>query len=560
MAGSERAKNGRSPTLSRRALLAGVAGVAVAIGTARYVVTERSPPVELPSFTDVTSQAGIGFRHRVHPQAHMIQAGAAFLDFNGNGLPDIFLTNANGPNALYRNNGDGTFTDLTVQVGLADPNDIDVGVACADYDNDGNCDLLITRMGGIKLLHNEGDGTFTNVTKSAGLDVSGGHPASAVWADFDGDGHLDLYVTYWIDGSPPNVQGKWQGGIKEAFTSQARSHRLFRNNGDETFDEVTHLLGESPVHGAGLAVGFLDYDDDGRPDLYVVNDFGPFIRPNTLYRNAGPTGDSWRFEEVSRKANVDAAISGMGLAVGDYDGDGWLDMFVTNLGDNILYRNREGEAFEEVAGHAGVGRAAIQGKQSVGWGTAFLDFDNDGLLDLYFAAGSLYPETDSAGGYPPDQPNALFHNRGDGTFRDVSDATGAGHAGCARGLAVSDFDGDGFLDLLVANYDQHPVLLRNTGNDKGWLQVRLVGTRSNRDGIGARLTLTAGGRRQVREIQSGTSFLSQNSLTAHFGLGQARVVDELRIRWPSGAIQTLNDLTPNRTITVKEDMAPTGPS
>ena len=553
MAGSEQAKRARLPTLSRRALLAGVAGLAVGAGVARYVVTERHPPVELPTFIDVTSEAGITFQHRVHRHAHMIQAGAAFIDFNGNSLPDVFLTNANGPNALYRNNGDGTFTDLAAQVGLAGAKDIDIGVACADYDNDGNCDILVTRMGGLKLLRNEGDGTFTNVTKSAGLNVSGGHPASAVWGDFDGDGHLDLYVTYWIDGSPPSMKGNWHGGIKEAFTSQARSHRLFQNNGNGTFNEATHLLGESPVHGAGLAVGFLDYNDDGRPDLYVVNDFGPFIRPNTLYRNAGPVGDSWRFVDISRKANVDAAISGMGLAVGDYDGDGWLDMFVTNLGQNVLYRNREGETFEEMTGQAGVGRAAIQGKQSVGWGTAFLDFDNDGLLDLYFVAGSLYPEADAAGRYPPDQPNALFHNRGGGTFRDVSEATGAGHAGCARGLAVADFDGDGFLDLLVANYDQRPVLLRNSGNDRGWLQVRLVGTRSNRDGIGARLSLTAGGRRQVREIQSGTSFLSQNSLTAHFGLGQAGLIDELKVRWPSGVTQTLTDLAPNRTITVHEE-------
>ena len=553
MAGSEPANRARLPTLSRRALLAGFAGLAAAVGVARYVVTERQPPTELPSFIDVTSDAGITFQHRVHRHAHMIQAGAAFIDFNRNGLHDILLTNANGPNALYRNNGDGTFTDLAETVGIADPKDIDIGVACADYDNDGSCDILITRMGGLKLLHNEGDGKFTDVTESAGMGISGGHPASSVWADFDGDGHLDLYVTYWIDGSPPSMERYRHGGIKDAFTSQARSHRLFRNNGDGSFSEATDLLGDSPVHGAGLAVGFLDYDDDGRPDLYVVNDFGPFIRPNTLYRNAGPTGDSWRFVDISQQASVDAAISGMGLAVGDYDGDGWLDMFVTNLGQNVLYRNRAGETFEEMTGHAGVGRAAIQGKQSVGWGAAFLDFDNDGLLDLYFVAGSLYPEADAAGRYPPDQPNALFHNRGDGTFRDVSEATGAGHAGCARGLAVADFDGDGFLDLLVANYDQRPVLLRNSGNDKSWLQVRLVGTKSNRDGIGAKLSLKAGDLRQVREIQSGTSFLSQNSLTAHFGLGQAGLVDELNIRWPSGTVQMLTSISPNRTITVQEE-------
>ena len=302
MAGSKRTKKAGMPTLSRRALLAGVAGIAVAIGAARYVVTERRPPVELPSFIDVTSQAGITFQHRVHRHAHMIQAGAAFTDFNGNGLPDIFLTNANGPNALYRNNGDGTFTDLAAQVELADPTDIDIGVACADYDNDGNCDILVTRMGGLKLLRNEGEGTFTNVTKLAGLDVSGGHPASAVWADFDGDGHLDLYVTYWIDGSPPSMKGNWHGGIREAFTSKARSHRLFRNNGDGSFSEATHLLGESPVHGGRIG-GWLPRLQRRRPARPLRRQrLRPFHQAQYPVPERRPrTGDSWRFVDISRE-------------------------------------------------------------------------------------------------------------------------------------------------------------------------------------------------------------------------------------------------------------------
>ena len=533
-------------------MLIGAAGLAVASGAARVVASVTHPPAALPTFEQITSQAGIAFRHRRHQSAHAIQAGAAFFDFNGNGRQDLFLTNAHGPNALYRNNGDATFTDIADKSGLAGPHEITIGVACADYDNDGNCDLLATRIGGLNLFHNNGDGTFSDVTQDAGLEVEGHHPASAVWADFDGNGYLDLYVTYWIDGAPPAIRGKSLAELREEFTPLARQHRLFQNNGNGTFRDVTHFLGQSSLHGAGLAAGFLDYDDDGRPDLFVVNDFGQFIKPNVLYRNAGPARGDWSFKDVSDQARVDAAIDGMGLAVGDYDGDSRLDMFVTNMGDNVLYRNHGGEIFEDTTGVAGVGRGEIPGEHSVGWGTAFLDFDNDGLLDIYFVAGRLHPAMNAAGQYLPDQPNALFHNRGDGTFRDVSKQTASDHNGCARGLAVADIDGDGFLDLLVANFDQPPALLRNSGNENRWLEVKLVGVQSNRDGIGARLTLTAGGSRQIREIQSGTSFLSQHSLVAHFGLGRLDRVDELRIRWPSGIVQTLIDLPANRMITVTE--------
>lgn len=541
-----------STPVSRRTLLIGAAGMAATVAGARLAVEVRRPPSGMANFEEVTSEAGINFRHQRHDRAYVIQAGAAFFDFNGNGRQDIFLTNSNGPNALYRNNGDRTFTDIAAEAGVADPDEITIGVACADYDNDGNCDLLITRIGGLKLLHNNGDGTFTDVTDAAGLNVSGDHPTSVVWADFDRDGHLDLYATYWLNEPPPLIPDQSVEGLSDAYTELARRDHLFRNNGDGTFNEVTEYLMQGPVHGAGLAVGFFDYDDDGLPDLYVVNDYGLYVKPNILYRNVGPADGGWAFKDVSEQARVDAAMDGMGLAIGDYDGDSRLDMYATNIGANILYRNLGGEAFEETTIDAGVGRAAIDGRESIGWGTAFLDFDNDGLLDLYFVAGKLYPEANAEGLYPPDLRNALFQNRGDGTFRDVSKRAGADHAGVARGLAVADFDGDGFLDLLVANYDQRPALLRNTGNGNHWLKIRLVGTRSNRDGIGARLVLRAGGREQIREIHSGTSFLSQSSLVAHFGLGQSRTVDQLVIKWPSGVVQDLTNLPVDREITATE--------
>ena len=541
-----------SPLLSRRTLLIGAAAMAGAgaIGAARLSVALRRPDIELPEFADVTTAAGITFRHQAHDRADAVQAGAAFLDFNGNGLPDIFFTNASGPNAMYRNNGNGTFTDVAAEAGLADPDGIAVGVACADYDNDGHCDLLVTTMTGLKLFHNNGDGTFTNETEKARLLVKGGHPASAAWADFDNDGNLDLYVSYWIDQMPPDyytpdAQGRF-------YKAVAREHRLFRNNGNGVFSDATEFLGPDRKHGAGLVVGFLDYNDDGRPDIYVVNDFGQYVRPNILFRNEGPGESGWNFTDVSFPAGVDAGFHGMGLAVGDYDGDGRLDMYVTNWGDNVLYRNLGDGTFDETTNRAWVGRGVVRGEKSVGWGAGFLDFDNDGLLDLYFVAGTIYPEKNSDGRYPPDQPNALFHNPGDRSFRDVSRITGTDHTGCARGFAMADIDGDGFLDLLVTNIDQRPALLRNSGNGNRWLQVKLVGTRSNRDGIGSRLTLTAGGKRQIREIFSGTSFLSQHSLSANFGLGQLDRVDELEIRWPSGVVQTLADLQVNQRITVSE--------
>ena len=546
---------GGSPTLSRRALLVGAAGLAVAVGTARVAVTNRRPEIQLPTFVDVTARAGITFRHRSYGEEDPIQAGAAFFDYDGDGRPDVFLTSAGGPNALYRNNGDGTFSDVTARAGLDDPDGITIGVACADFNNNGHCDLLLTRLTGLQLLRNNGDGTFTDVTYTSLFYDGEGHPSSAAWIDFDGDGHLDLYVAYTVDGGVPEFSQIATPGddLGKAFTTQARSHRLFRNNGNGTFRDVTEYLGEDRVHGAGLGVGALDYDDDGRPDLYIANDFGFYIQPNVLLRNAGPSGDEdWAFEDVSKKARVDAAINGMGLAFGDYDGDGRLDMYTTNIGDNVLYRNQGDGTFEETTNRARVGRGMVWGEDSVGWGTAFLDFDNDGLLDLYFVAGTDDPEVNAAGVYPPDQPNALFHNRGDGTFRDVSKVTGTDHTGIGRGLAIADYDGDGFLDLLVANYGQKPALLRNSGNDSNWLGVRLVGQRSNRDGIGARLTLRTGGQRQIREIVSGTSFLSRHSLGAHFGLGHNHRVDELTIRWPSGIVQKITDPPANQKITVTE--------
>jgi hypothetical protein len=543
-----------APTFSRRSFMVGTLGVVAGVGLARVAMMIRAPTLVVPLFKDMTKAAGIAFRHKALTAADAIQAGVAFFDFDNDGRLDLYLTNADGPNALYRNNGNGTFTELAAKAGLADVDGVSVGVACADYDNDGFCDLIVTRLGGLRLYHNNGNGTFADVTETALPAPTGGHPSSAAWGDFDGDGFLDLYVTYWLDSVPDPVSDLQQSDteLRAEYTSRTRSHRLLKNNGDGTFRDVGDYLGTNREPSPGLAVGFFDYNNDNRPDLYVVNDLGKFVTSNALYRNDGKAPGGWRFSDVSSAAGVDKSMFGMGLAVGDYDGDGRLDMYVTNMGDNVLYHNRGDGTFEETTNRAGVGRGIIRGEDSVGWGTAFLDFDNDGWLDLYFVAGVIYPIKNSRGEYSPDQPNALFKNNGDGTFRDVSKLSATNKTSGARGLAIGDYDGDGFLDLLIANYDQPPSLLKNPGNGNHWLMVRLVGTKSNRCGIGAHVSIAAGGKRQLREICSGTSFLSSHGLDAHFGLGQLNRVDELQIRWPSGIVQTLRDVGVNQVITVTE--------
>ncbi len=539
---------------SRRSFMIGSAGLFAAVGLARISVMIRRPTLIVPTFTDITKKAGIAFQHKALPVADAVQAGVAMFDFDNDGRPDLFFTNADGANALYKNNGNGTFTEMAAKAGLADVDGVSVGVACADYDNDGFCDLLVTRLGGLRLFHNNGNGTFTDVTETAIPAPDGGHPSSAAWGDFDGDGFLDLYIAYWLDSVPEDVNdlSRSDAELRAEYSSRTRAHRLLKNNGDGTFRDVSDYLGKDRPLSPGLAVGFIDYDNDNRPDLYVVNDMGKYVTPNILYHNDGQASGGWHFSDVSTAAGVGKSLFGMGLAVGDYDGDGLLDMYVTNMGDNVLYHNRGDGTFEEMTNRAGVGRGIVRGEDSVGWGTAFLDVDNDGWLDLYFVAGVVYPVKNWRGEYSPDQPNAMFKNNGDGTFRDVSKLSGTDKTGGARGLAIGDIDGDGFLDLAIANYDQSPMLLKNTGNGNNWLMVGLVGTKSNRCGVGARVTLTAGGKKQIREICSGTSFLSSHGLEAHFGLGQLNQVDEIQVRWPSGIVQTVKNVGVNQMMKITE--------
>ena len=529
-----------------------------------------------PYFTDVARVAGVDFDHfRNFFDEIPLGAGVVVFDYDGDGWEDIYaastfdvrdlLEDNEGANALFRNNGDGTFTDVAMEAGVGEPLSKTNGGCAADFDNDGDQDLYVTNWGESKLFQNDGAGRFGDVTTRAGL----GDPdrsfrsMGCAWGDYDRDGWLDFAVVRHLDESDP-----------EAFNLRVYSHAvrpmaLFRNNRDGTFAEVTKLLGDTAgpsgtsgeygnLWGAGFQPGWLDYDNDGDPDLYVVNDFGQEIQPNVMWRNDGPGSDGlWTFTDVSRQSGTDVAMFGMGLAVGDYDLDGHFDLYVTNIEDNVLLRNGgDGTAFTESATDAGVGHGSFRRQQRVSWGTVFFDYDNDGWEDLYVASG--YLDSDPVTNRKI-QPNLLLHNTGTGAFDDVSSVSGTDDTGVGRGVAYADFDQDGCVDLYLANLGlpggdpQFAKMFRNgCGWGNGWLGVKTVGTVSNRDGIGARVTIFADGRRQMREIAAGSSNKSQNTMIAHFGLGTASRVDSIEIRWPSGIVQNLYDVPINERLIVTE--------
>jgi len=528
-------------------------------------------------FSDVGKQAGVDFTHyRDFWDIIPLGAGVIIFDYNNDGNQDIYVSSTqdvanlaaetDGHNALYRNNGDGTFTDIAEQAGVSDLSGKGNGGCAADYENDGDQDLFVANWGSSKLFNNGGDGTFTDVTADAGL----GDPDATyrsmgcAWGDYDRDGFLDLIVVRHIDESNPDAFNK------RIFFFDVRLLALYHNNGDGTFSDMTHLLGatQRPTHekgnygnvwGAGFQPSWVDFDNDGDPDLYVVNDFGEDIQPNVLWRNdgLGPDG-AWRFVDISAQSGADAAMFGMGLAVADYNTDGYLDVFITNMGDNVLLTsNRDGLTFSNTAAEAGVDVGLFRQRQRVSWGTVFFDYDNDGYEDLYIASGFL--DTDSHTNRM-DQPNLLFHNNnGDGTFADVSSISGADDWEIGRGVAYADFNGDGCLDLYLvnlgrsANVGQRAKLFQNSCEwMNAWLIIKTVGTVSNRDGIGARVKVVAGGRTQIREVAAGGSNKSQNMLPVHFGLGNADRVDTVEILWPSGTVQTLTNVAANQRLTITE--------
>lgn len=521
-------------------------------------------------FQDITKQAGIHFQHinGATPEKYMPEtmgSGALFFDYNNDGWVDIFLVNGGSlvdaqlsrraRSALYRNNGDGTFTDVTAQSGIEN-HGYGMGACAADYDNDGWVDLYLTNFGKNTLYHNNGDGTFTDVTEKAGVGLSS-WSTSCAFGDVDNDGFVDLFVTNYVDFGLNN--NKYCGDHIHNIRAYCHPNVynglpnvLYRNNGDGTFADITRKAGLYTTAGKGMGVVFGDYNNDGWIDIYVAND----SVPNFLYRNRG----DGTFEEVGMWAGVAVGSegrpkAGMGTDMGDYANDGLLDIVVTNLDmeTHSLYRNIGQGMFADVTFESGVGEASMP---FVGFGVAFLDYDNDGKLDVVVANGNVL---DNASNFRDHatyaQRKLLFHNEGKGTFKEVGLSSGPGFAleKVGRGLAVGDIDNDGHLDLLITNNGQTADLLHNDGGSRNnALLVRTIGTKSNRDGIGARLKLTVGSTSQMAEVKAGSSYLSQSDMRVHFGLGRASRIDRLELRWPSGTVDVLNNLEVNQILTVLE--------
>jgi hypothetical protein len=485
---------------------------------------------------------------------HLLESGGsgvAIFDYDGDGRPDIYVVNAfeltparervPHRNALYRNLGNWKFEDVSQRAGV-DAAAWGNGVCVGDFDGDGRLDLYVTNYGPNLLFHNNGDGTFTEVAAKAGVQA-GGWSTGCAFFDADGDGDLDLYVARYVSATWEDVvkarrNRVWRGGPKVMVGPTGlpgESDLFFENRGDGTFVEATDAYGlTDAARGYGFGVVATDYDGDGRVDLFVAND----STPNFLYHNLG----NGRFESVGLLSGValngEARVqAGMGADAGDYDGDGWIDFVLTTFAhDNYtLYRGLGGGSFEDASKAAGLAAATFG---PMGWGTAFFDADLDGKPDLFFANGHIYPQVDDFPqlGETYRQKSQFFLNDGH-AFRDVSATAGGGLAlqKSSRGLAVGDLDGDGDLDLVITNMDDVPTLLENrqrTGNH--WVAFRLRSPGRNRFGIGARVTIDAGGRKQLREIRSGGGYLSQNDLVAHFGLGPSAGAVDVEVRMPGG--------------------------
>jgi hypothetical protein len=542
-------------------------------------------------FIDVTKQGGLDkFHHRSGTpwKATILEtmgSGVALLDYDNDGWLDVYLLNGSTvaamkgqepqPRAmLLHNNHDGTFTDVTEKAGIANER-WGFGVAIGDYDNDGWPDIYVANYGKNRLYHNNHDGTFTDVAEKAGVAL-GGWSTSPTWGDYDHDGRLDLFVPGYVkfDLDHPPIAG--QGTIPENFCQfrgievmcgprglPGEPDHLFHNNGDGTFTDVSLKAGVADANKYyGLAAVFVDVDDDGWLDLAVAND----SVPNYLYRNR----HDGTFEDISYASGFALSEDGreqasMGIAVGDYNRDGKVDLFTTTFSDDYktLYRNDGGGSFSDVSYRAGLGTPTIP---FLSWGTAFIDYDNDGLLDLFIANGHVYPQVDQQdwGTTWAERPQ-LFRNLDGSKFKEVPPATGSGLADVvsARGAAFGDLFNDGHIDVVLNNLDSAPVLLRNViENGNHWLTIKLVGgPKSPRDATGAKVFLSAGGVRQRMDIFSGGTYQSSSDPRVHFGVGPAKTIDSIEIHWPSGFKQmvdvtALNRDGLNRVITIQEGATP----
>jgi enediyne biosynthesis protein E4 len=552
-----------------------VVGLAILLtGKARVTAAPQTSSIQL---RDITQQAGIHFVHnngafgkKYLPET--MGPGVAFIDYDNDGWPDIFLVNGmdwpgdrrkHSTPKLYHNNHDGTFTDVTHKAGL-DVEMYGMGVAVGDYDNDGYDDLFVTAYGQNRLFHNNGDGTFTDVTQKTGLQGPKEFSTSAAWVDYDKDGHLDLVVANYVQWTPEgDLYCTLDGKVKSYCTPESykgTAVRLWHNRGNGTFEDVTQKAGLGDATSKTLGVAVLDYDNDGWPDLLFSND----TQPNKLYRNNG----NGTFSEKAVVAGVafsedGVARAGMGVDAADYDHSGYSSVLITNFSNQMisLYHNEGKGLFVDEAPRSEIGRASLL---TLGFGCFFFDYDLDGWPDVLIANGHVDDDIQKvqANVSYAEQPH-LFRNVGKGKFEEVTKSMGAAFASprVGRGAAYADINNDGRLDLLLSTNAGPVYLFRNelaTKEARGAsaanrsLRIKLIGTKSNRDGIGAVVKLTAGGETQTEMLRSGSSYLSASELVLTFGLGQHDKADSIEIRWPSGQIDRLSAVPAGATLTLTE--------
>lgn len=545
----------------------------LAVGLTLAVTGCSRPPPPAPvgpiRLTDVTGDTGIRFAHDdgSSGQRYIVEtvtAGLALFDYDGDGDEDIYFLNGaplrgstvdgTPTNALYRNDGGWRFTDVTQAAGVGDTG-FALGVAVADYDNDGHLDVYVNNYGPNVLYRNNGDGTFSEVTEIAGVGCGDKVGAGACFLDIDNDGNLDLYVANYVQFTYENHLVVWEKGFPTYVSPrgyQPEPDVLYRNNGDGTFTDVSHESGVGLHAGTGMGMVCGDFDNDGDTDVFVLND----VAANFFFVNDG-TG---RFEEAGLQTGTAYNGNGdetgsMGVDCGDYDNDGWLDLMMTCYQNElpVLYRNSGHGTFEDVTVTANAGDGAYP---YVNWGVGLVDFDNDGCKDMFLANGHLQDNIglfDDSTAY--EVRNILRRNLGDGRFANVSDQCGDGLllARSSRGAVFDDLDGDGRIDVVVLNSRREPTVLRNESPaDHHWIQLQLRGTSTNRFGIGSQVRLTAGGRTQLAEVHSGRGYQSHFGLRLHLGLGASDRVDRLEVRWLGGGVTVLENVAADRVLTIVE--------
>jgi hypothetical protein len=568
----------RAPVLGLGIKLAAILSLTTVLGAATHLLlfagqAPKPQPASIPvRYTDVRKEAGITFLQdatQTEEKYYLetMGTGVAWLDYDQDGLMDLFFVQSAATDiykpthplrsALYHNNGDGTFTDVTEKAGVGGEGHYGQGVSVGDFDNDGYPDLYVTGYGRAILYHNNGDGTFTDVTAKAGVADEGGWSTSAGWFDYDKDGWLDLLVTNYIEWSPKNniYCGEHRPGYRSYChpgNYKGQKTKLYHNNHDGTFTDASDASGVGKPESKGMGVVLADFNNDGWPDIAIANDSWP----NFLFLNK----HDGTFQDVSLVSGMAASEdgryeAGMGIDAADVDGDGWQDVYITHLDFelNRLYHNNHDGTLNDDTFRSGIGNKAIL---LSGVSMKFLDYDNDGWPDILQLNGAMLDNVQLYHGEVSyKEPLLMFRNLGKGQFEKVSDSLGPDFMRpiAGRGLATADYDNDGDIDIVTNNRGDYPSLLRNDGGDANhWLEILLIGTKSNRDGLGASLKLTAEGVSHVEQAKGGMSYMSASDPRIFFGLGKRTKIDALEITWPSGAVEKITNVPIDKIIAVKE--------